>query len=47
MIYAVVAFMLTETRLHPGNTYTTLKGATRESVATTLRTQDVHQMHSP
>ena len=47
MTYAMLAFMCTETRLHPGNRYTALKDATRESVATTLRTQDVHQIHSP
>ena len=29
MTYAVVAFMRTETRLHPGNRYTTLVDATR------------------
>ena len=47
MTYAMVAFMCTETRLRPGNRYITLKDATRESVATTLRTQDVHLIHSP
>ena len=31
MTYAVVAFMRTETRLHPGNRYTTLVDATRKA----------------